>query len=228
MSHDREHGSRGSRRKKVSELAQAFASALLSGDEIAAESTIRDAMDASLATSEIDEQLIATALWRVGELWERGEITVADEHIATEISLRVVALQREAQRVADARLRRRVMLAAPAGELHVVALRMVANLVRAAGYETIMLGPDVPADALAAAARHHEPDVICLTATMPGPDRLLSSIDAVRAQRPSTGFVIGGRDPVAEEHMRSQIRVCRRVSEAVEAVDAIVQRASQN
>ncbi|MBV8954162.1 MAG: B12-binding domain-containing protein, partial [Solirubrobacterales bacterium] len=103
MSHNREHGSRGSRQEKVRELAQAFASALLSGDEIAAESTIREAMDASLTTSEIDEQLIATALWRVGELWERGEITVADEHIATEISLRVVALQREAQRVADAR-----------------------------------------------------------------------------------------------------------------------------
>jgi hypothetical protein len=37
---------------------------------------------------------------KIGELWERGQISVAEEHIATEISLRVLALQREAQRVA--------------------------------------------------------------------------------------------------------------------------------
>jgi hypothetical protein len=45
----------------------------------------------------------------------------------------VLALQREAQRVARARSDHRVMLAAPADELHIVALRMVANLLRDAG-----------------------------------------------------------------------------------------------
>jgi hypothetical protein len=38
-----------------------------------------------------------------GELWQRQEITVAEEHIATEISIRVLALQREAVRLADER-----------------------------------------------------------------------------------------------------------------------------
>lgn len=40
------------------------------------------------------------------------------------------------------------MLAAPAGELHVVALRMAAHLLREGGYDVVMLGPDVPAVAL--------------------------------------------------------------------------------
>ena len=111
--------------------------------------------------------IIAPALWLIGELWQRGEISIGDEHIATEISIRVLALQREAQRVAQARVRHRVMLAAPAGDLHVVALRMVGNLLRDAGYDVVMLGADVPAEALGASARRHRPDVICLSATMP-------------------------------------------------------------
>ena len=110
---------------KVSEFGRAYTAALLAGDEIAAEIAIREAMDAKLSTAEIDDEIIAPALWFLGALWERGEISVADEHIATEISLRVLALQREAQRVAGARGDHKVMLAAPAGELHVVALRMV-------------------------------------------------------------------------------------------------------
>jgi B12 binding domain len=68
-----------------------------------AEIAIREATDAGLGTAEIDDAIIAPALWLVGELWERGEISVADEHIATEISIRVLALEREAQRVVEAR-----------------------------------------------------------------------------------------------------------------------------
>ena len=127
------------------ELASAYADALVAGDEIAAEIAIREAMDADLDTAEIDEKVIAPALWLIGELWERGQISIAEEHIATEITVRVLALQREAQRVARARGRYRVMLATPPGECHVVALRMVENLVRGAGYEVVMLGADVPA-----------------------------------------------------------------------------------
>ena len=93
-------------------------------------------------------------MWLIGDLWERGEISVADEHLATEISTRVLALQREAERLAVARGGHRIMLATPEGEQHIVALRMVRNLLREAGYDVLMLGADVPpADLAASAAR---------------------------------------------------------------------------
>jgi MerR family transcriptional regulator, light-induced transcriptional regulator len=229
MAGRRENDSPGSHEAKLSELGRAFASALLVGDEVAAEIAIREAMEARLPTATIDDEIIAPALWLVGELWERGEITVADEHIATEISIRVLALQREAARVASARTEQVVMLAAPAGELHVVALRMVADLLRDAGYRIVMLGPDVPADALAASARRHEADVICLSSTMSaGGDRILTSIHEVQHEWPRAGFVIGGRAVTSRVRSRPGIDVCRRVSEAVDAVDAIVKRADSN
>jgi MerR family transcriptional regulator, light-induced transcriptional regulator len=222
-------GENDAREELVGELGQAYAAALLSGDEIAAETAIREAMDAGLTTAEIDDEIIAPALWLVGELWERGEITVADEHLATEISMRVVTLQREAQRVAVSRGDHGVLLAAPAGELHVVALRMIANLLRDAGYDVLMLGADVPAEALAASARHHQPDVVCLSATMrSGGDEVTATMDAVQRAWPRAGFVIGGRAVASRVRSRPGVDVCGRVSEVVEAVDAMVQRADQN
>src|SRR3954463_8999247 len=127
----------------VAALARAFAEALLTGDEVAADVAIHDAIAANLSASEVDEKIIAPAMWLIGDLWERGEITVADEHLATQITLRVLALQREARRVRAGRRGRRVMLAAPSGESHVVALQMLAGLLTEAGYEAIMLGSDV-------------------------------------------------------------------------------------
>jgi methanogenic corrinoid protein MtbC1 len=214
---------------EVSEFGRAFAAALLLGDEVGAEIAIREAMEAKFSAAEIDDSIIAPALWLVGDLWERGEISVADEHIATEISMRVLALQREAERLALSRGARRVMLATPAGELHVVALRMVGNLLRNAGYDVVMLGPDVPAGELAASAERHEPDVICLSATMPGgTDRTLVAIDEVQHSRPQSGFVIGGRALGSRVRPEPGVSVCHRVPEAVDAVDALVKRADLN
>ena len=217
------------REARISQLGKAFAGALLAGDEIAAELAIREAMDSGLTSADIDEEIIAPALWLVGDLWERGEISVADEHLATEISVRVLTLQREAERTAAARGGHRVMLAAPAGELHVVALRMIGNLLRDSGYEVIMLGADVPPEALASAAGRHRPEVICLSATMPGGgDQAMIAIHEVQRAYAHATFVVGGRDVAPRLRARPGIAVCERVGEAVESVDAMVKRADLN
>jgi methanogenic corrinoid protein MtbC1 len=214
---------------RIKVLADAFAEALLAGDEVGAEIAVREAMDAELSSAEIDELMIAPALWLVGELWERGKISVAQEHVATEISVRVLALQREAQRVTRSRTAYKVMLATPTGELHVVALRMVENLLRAAGYDVVMLGPDVPAKALGDLARLTAADIVCMSLTMAGHrNEILSVIDNVRLAVPRAGFVVGGRGLTDEAHRRPLVEVCNRVSEVVEAVDATVKRASLN
>ena len=50
-----ENDSPDSREAKVSELGATFATALLAGDEVAAEIAIRDAIDARLSSAEIDD-----------------------------------------------------------------------------------------------------------------------------------------------------------------------------
>jgi methanogenic corrinoid protein MtbC1 len=214
---------------KVAEFSRAYAAALLAGDEVAAELTIRDALEAGLGMPAIDDEIIAPALWLVGDLWERGDITVADEHLATEISLRVLALAREARRVSRARPAHRVMLAAPTAELHVVALRMTGDLLRDAGYGVVMLGADVPPPALAVSATRHKPDVICMSSTMPGGgDQVLIAMHEVQQAWPGAGFVLGGRGLTSRMRALPGVEVCQRVTDAVEAVDALVKRAGMN
>jgi hypothetical protein len=92
-----------------------------------------------------------------------------------------------------------------------------------------MLGPDVPVDALATAAGTHEPDAICLTATMPGgSDRVLLAVHEVQQEWRGAGFVVGGRGLAPGLRPRPGIELCTRVSEVVDAVDAVVMRADLN
>jgi methylmalonyl-CoA mutase cobalamin-binding subunit len=106
---------------------------------------------------------------------------------------------------------------------------MVENLLRDAGYDVLMLGPDVPGKALGDVAKRLRIDVVCLSLTMAGRrSEVLSAIDNVRLVLPSAGFVVGGRGLTDEAHRRPVVHVCNRVSEVVEVVDATVKRSSLN
>jgi methanogenic corrinoid protein MtbC1 len=216
-------------RGRLEGFRRAYTEAILAADEARAHEVVREAVTAGATAAEIDEHVIAPALWHVGELWRRGDITVAEEHLATEISIRVLTLQREARRVVRGRGEYRVLLGTPAGERHDVALRMVANLLDAAGYETLWLGSDIPAEEFAVCAGRLAPDVVCLSVS----DRsrtgeLQRAIERIRHHAPQAGYVIGGRGLSSPRSTSPDTRACAHVSDAIDAADAVMKRATFN
>ena len=59
-------------------------------------------------------------------------------------------------------------------------------------------------------------------------DKVLIAIHEIQQALPDAGFVVGGRGLASRLRARPDIAVCRRVSEAVEAVDALIKRATLN
>ena len=210
-------------------LRKDFTRALLAGDTEAAERAMRAAMDSGLTAAEIDIELIAPALFMVGDKWAAGEITVADEHLASEITLRVLALQRAAWRARRGRRAQRVMLLAPEGERHVIGLNMACDLLYTAGYDTLMLGADVPLSDIAVAASRHAVDVIAFTATMAeSAERLDAAIDYLRGAHHRGAILLGGTGVSFEVAASWGATVCADLSTVVETVDALAQRAPLN
>ena len=208
---------------------RAYADAILRGDGDAAEQIVADAIAASLDEATIHDAVIAPALRLVGDLWADGEIGIADEHLATEISLRVLALQREAFRLARRRAGHRILLATVRGERHDVGLRMAASLLLGGGFDVRMLGPDVPEQDLADAVDRHRPGIVGLSATMAGPAaRLPAAISAVRASAPGAGIVVGGAATRGFMSGVPDVVVCRHVSDATGLIEGLLQRAHHN
>ena len=218
-----------SRSERLSLLVDAFTSALLAGDPRAAERVVRDAIDGGLSQGTIDEGIVAPAMRQVGDLWQRGEISVAHEHLATDISFRVLALQREAFRVSRRRPGHCVMLAAVETERHVLGLEMAYGLLAGAGFDTRALGADVPIESLRPVVEAHEPDVFGFTVTMPDAAELLPlAIEEVRRGAPSIRVLVGGPgvpDDLIESYWLTTVNGVTRV---VEEVDALLQRPSLN
>jgi methanogenic corrinoid protein MtbC1 len=216
-------------RSVAGELRRRYLEALLAGTEDAAESVIREAIDTGTPEAVIGGEVIAPAMRMVGDLWERGKITVADEHLATQISMRVLALQREAFRAAARRADAPVLLLGIEGEQHVLGLEMAASILRHDGYSVMMLGGDVPLSNLPAAIDRHRPFVVGLTATMPGAlGRLRAAIDGIHGHAPGVGVIAGGSAVPASLASVADVAVCSHIADAVALVDGLLHRSASN
>lgn len=217
------------RLRAIGALREAYVMALCAGEEAAAERAIRDAIDAGLGECTIYDAIMAPALRRVGEAWAAGELSVADEHLATQISTRMVALQRELERVGARRVATRIMLCGLQDERHVVGLEMASSVLQHAGYEVLMLGADVPIDTLASAVERHRPAIVGFSATMATTAKVLpAAIYEVRAADERAGIIIGGAAASLRMEATAGTAVCTHVSDAVDIADGLAQRASYN
>ena len=210
-------------------LSERFGLALLAGDATTAEMVAREAYDEELPYGLIHAGVVAPAMHRVGRLWERGEISVAHEHMATQISLRVLALLRELFRVSRGRGDQRAMLAAVEGEQHFVALQMAADLLEDGGYDVVMLGPDVPSAALEDVVIEHNPALVALTVTMAAAAANLGgAVGAATAGSPTAAVIVGGRGRSPRLPLPAGLEFVDSVVDVVEVADRLVRRPELN
>jgi DNA-binding transcriptional MerR regulator len=149
----------------------------------------------------IYERTIGPALVQIGEMWHAGAVTVAQEHLASNmLGGTLVHLLRLAQ-PADAA--RRIVLACFADEDHVLGLYGAGLRFTSWGYRTLMLGASTPPAAVARVVDALAPDLVGLSSIMVvPPPRARELVDAYADACHSTPWLVGG--PGAES-MRSWI-----------------------
>ena len=125
-------------------------------------------------------ELITPAQYRVGEMWERGEISVAGEHLATAVNSFVASacytpLARSTSGGA------RALVACTPGEMHELGPRMLADLLECDGWDVDFYGSSMPVRDLVGAIRERQPRVVGLsTALVLHLGSVKSTITAIR------------------------------------------------
>jgi excisionase family DNA binding protein len=89
------------------------------------------------------------ALGRLGNLWRAGEVSVVEEHLASERLAR--ALARVAEAIPIGSIAPRALLACADGDDHTLGLALVELVLREAGWATLWAGRRLPTAELAAA-----------------------------------------------------------------------------
>lgn len=154
----------------------------------------------------IFDELLAAAMGRIGDLWHQGDLSVAEEHLATRAALG--ALQTLDKVVAEREPNN--LLAVCCGtedDFHELPLRCAELILKHEGWEVLSLGANTPFYALTEMVARLHPRLVCVASTiLADPSRAVREFGELRAtaKRVGASIVLGGAG-FAAEHVRRRL-----------------------
>ena len=171
-----------------------FLRLILAGDELEAGATLVEAYLAHHSLDSLLQTTVTEAMHRLGDLWLKGSVTIADEHMATRVvltaiqKLRGVMLQHEPNGWT-------AICCAIEGELHELPVHLVELILESEGWQVINLGANTPLFSLQELVSKQRPRVVCISArTIADLDRATAEFAQLRrvANRLAAKIVLGG------------------------------------
>ncbi|HRX85086.1 MAG TPA: cobalamin-dependent protein [Phycisphaerae bacterium] len=171
-----------------------YLAAILNGERAAAEALVLGQAEAGLGLADIYEGILAPVQERLGRMWHRGEITVADEHFGSATTQTVMAQLRPRFPRAAANGHIVVATSTP-GDLHEIGLRMVADLFEIDGWNVVYLGANTPVADVVELLERRRPHLLALAVstalTLRDAGALIEGVRA-RAALAATRILVGG------------------------------------
>ena len=139
------------------------------------------------------ETLIMPLMQNIGELWREGALRIMHEHLASAIVrtllgglVTAVGLPPTAPHC---------IVTTPAGQWHEIGALIVASVASTEGWRVTYLGPNLPAEDIAAAAQQHHARAVALSIVYPPDDPHLPQELARLRQylSPQVAVLVGGR-----------------------------------
>jgi methanogenic corrinoid protein MtbC1/DNA-binding XRE family transcriptional regulator len=149
----------------VERLRRRFVDALVLGERKLASAVVLDGQKQGISAARMYLDVFAPSLVRIGELWHDGNINIAQEHLATSITLDMMdALSDEMG--PRKTLGFRAVVTSVEGDFHVVGARMVADFLGMDGWDVDFLGNPTPVNDLIEFVRQRPADVVALSSTL--------------------------------------------------------------
>ena len=170
----------------------ALLDALIAGDETRANDLIEDSITKRWAPATIYLNLVAHAMTEIGDLWHRGDLNISTEHRATQIAFRLLARVKNSYPDGN-KTGLSAIVSGVAGDAHLGGALIFADLLRFDGWDVDFLGTDTPRDAILEIVKSNEPDLLCLSVTLPDQvDAAKETVRLVKSTVPSTAIIVGG------------------------------------
>jgi methanogenic corrinoid protein MtbC1 len=172
---------------------QEYVDALVAGDRASCSAILDEELTRGLPIKSIYVDFVTPSLYEIGDRWERNELSVADEHLATSITEELLN-QVFAAMVPAAPVGRSVIVAAFSPEMHRVGARIVADVFELKGWDSRFVGADTPSGQLRHALAEGTPDLVALSSTNPSiTSTFVERLGELRHAHPDLEVLLGGQ-----------------------------------
>lgn len=168
-----------------------FYNNLVEGNKEKCSEIVKILLDEKTDLKDIYVELFQNSLYRIGKLWDHNEITIPEEHLATQI---VEMLINKFAPVTTSDPNKRAVVTCIDKEFHEVGAKMVAHIFELNGWKTYYLGASVPLRELMKFVKQADPDIIALSWSLYlNLARFLEVIDNLTKLYPTKKIIVGGQ-----------------------------------
>ncbi|HEV7178751.1 MAG TPA: cobalamin-dependent protein [Candidatus Baltobacteraceae bacterium] len=173
--------------------ARRFIDAILDDDERKAAREVLLCIAQGTGTIDIYERVLTPVLREAGEMWNRNEIGISQEHLVTAAVERVMAQLIDLSAATPYR-EYSIVSAAPSDAQHALGARMVADNFALCGWHAAYLGANIPTDDLLDYVDRVSVDVLAISATLARDLEPVARLISELQDRPVAPLVlVGGR-----------------------------------
>lgn len=176
----------------LSKLRDDYGVAVLGGNADDAARVIDRGLASGVIPSKLYLDVLMPVQIEIGARWHRGEVTIPQEHIATQITLRQMA-RLKALLKTRLRLGLKAVVSSVEGDQHFIGAQAVADFLSVDGWEVDFLGADVPTDHLVPYAKARGAHLVCvsvaLTPLIPTAEKLVQELKKIN---PAPKVLLGG------------------------------------
>jgi methanogenic corrinoid protein MtbC1 len=174
-------------------LARQYLDAVLSADRRTASRLILTSFRNGVGVKDIYLHVLQPVQREVGRLWHAREISVGQEHLASSVT-QLVMSQLYPHVCAIEKRGRTFVATCVGGEIHEIGIRMVSDFFEMEGWDTVLLGANVPSGDVVETVIQHNAEVLGISATMSSSVMEVKKLVAILrvSQAAHTTVVVGG------------------------------------
>lgn len=155
------------------------------------------------------EEILLPLMMRIGDAWSEGDLRPSQEHVASAVAERVTAWMMDAFQPPPGAPS--LVVGTPAGQRHELGALAVALVGASEGWRARYMGPDLPTEELALAARETGAGALALSLVFPAGDpELESQLRRLREQLPpGLPVLVGGAAAASYAAVLEEIEAVR-------------------
>jgi methanogenic corrinoid protein MtbC1 len=201
-------------------LALHYLQTVMAGNVFPAMDMVLDAVSQGMPIRDAYLKVLLPAQQEIGRLWHLNEISIAEEHLVSYTTQRVMALlSTRMPRKPDNGLT--VIAGSVAGNVHDIGIRAISYLFEFDGWRTIYLGSDIPRQELPATMDSYDADLLLLSVALvtqlPATERAIAEIRE-HCQRP-VKIMVGGNGLAERPGYWKEMGADGYAADAIEALE---------
>jgi methanogenic corrinoid protein MtbC1/DNA-binding XRE family transcriptional regulator len=167
-------------------------------------------LDQGLASGVIPSKLYLDVLMpvqvEIGARWHRGEISIPQEHIATQITLRQMTRLKGLLKT-RLKLGLKAVVSSVEGDQHFIGAQAVADFLSVDGWEVDFLGADVPTDHLVPFSKARGAHLVCVSCSLTGLVPVAAKlVQELKKLNPAPQVIVGGATFIMNPELAEQVK----------------------